>query len=293
MATYAMGDVFDVAGDIASGAAGIVTGAAGDVIDTVPGGRDVADAVDSVVTGPIRDFANTAVGRTVLTALASTVTGGLAPVLGPQLATVAFALPGLAAGNDFITSWMQAFGERVNQLADAYAQQAGPLINAELSKASAYLDQLNSAGIDAASVAFQDFAKASGVSDWTAAFVLDAYRGVKQDLLHVFNFLTGSLQDVSGISLTSGAARQSLQNLQNQLRISNAAVGTSAGSAVHSYALSAPPPPPPRAATPVASAVRGTAPAVAPSSNTTIEIAVALGALVLLGGAAVYYSRRK
>lgn len=279
--------------------ASAVVGAAADIttsaIDTIPGGQDVRLAVDSAVTGPVRDFANTAVGRTMLSALASTVTGGLAPVLGPQLATIAFALPGMAAGDDFVTAWTQEFGKRVEQTAAIVgASYAGPLVQEQLSKAQVYLDQLKAAGVDPATVGFQEFAKNAGVSDWTAAVVLDGYRGVIEYGLNLFNITTGALRDVSGISLTSGAARQSLENLQNQLRIANAVVGTGAGSAVHSYSLSSGTIAPTRAATPAPTAVRGTAPTpTTPGSNTTLEIAIALGAVVLLGGAAAYYYLRK
>src|SRR4051812_44237510 len=69
--------------------------------DNVPGFQEVSDAVDAVVTGPVRDFARTSVGRTILSVAAGSLTGGLAPMLGPQLATVAFAMPGMAAGESF------------------------------------------------------------------------------------------------------------------------------------------------------------------------------------------------
>lgn len=100
------GRVVDAASDVASS-----------IVENIPGGSELAGALSDLAKGPLRDFANTAVGRVVLQAVASTFYGSVAWTLGPQLASVAFAVPGLAAGDDFTTAYLQGVKTRAEQTA--------------------------------------------------------------------------------------------------------------------------------------------------------------------------------
>jgi hypothetical protein len=104
-----LGNIFEDAWDTVTDP---ITSAWDAAKSTVPGLQEISDAIDAAVSGPVRDFARGPIGRVMFSALASSLTGGLAPILGPQLATVAFALPGLAKGDDFVTAWTQEFAER-------------------------------------------------------------------------------------------------------------------------------------------------------------------------------------
>lgn len=151
----------DIVSDVASSA----EDAWNTAVDAVPGARAVADAVDSVVTGPVRDFAHTAIGQTMFTALASSLTGGLAPLLGPQLATVAFALPGLAKGEDFVTSWTQEFASRVKQTAAILGDQAAAdLANHAFDQVSQWIQKAG-LDIDWSKVDFHALAKQLGIRE--------------------------------------------------------------------------------------------------------------------------------
>lgn len=293
------GGLFSDAVDFVSDAVDTVTAPVGDafdaVIDTVPGARDVANVVDAAVSGPVRDFARTPWGKTVLTGLASSVTGGLAPLLGPQLATVAFALPGLASGDDFVTAWTQDFGRRVEETASILgAQYAGPYLNEQLAKASAYLDQLKVSGIDPTGYAFQAFAKAAGVNDWTAAFVLDGARGYLHDLLNRFSPLTGNVVDQSGIDLASAVSQVSLHNLKIAAQYAaidkTVAAPVSAATYVRSSNSFVSRGGPSAAPVASASAVRAATPTQASESSGGM-LALVAGA-ALLGGAVYFFVRK-
>ncbi len=160
------------------------------VVDTVPGAREVVDVVDSVLVGPVRDFAQSGVGRAMLTALATSVTGGLAPVLGPQLATVAFAIPGVAAGDDFITAWTQEFGSRVKQTAEIMGADVVPATwGDQLSKAADYLNKYD---IPWNTIDFHTLAKWAGVREDVAAWlVAGATNDMTDYMRHVFDPKTG------------------------------------------------------------------------------------------------------
>ena len=156
-------DIVDAAGDALSGAYDAI-------VDTIPGGRAFVDGVDAIVVGPVRDFAQTGVGRAMLTALASTVTVGLQPYLGAQLATVAFALPGVAAGQDFVTAWTQEFGSRVQQTAEILGADAVPAEwGDQLKKAT---DFVNKYDIPWDKIDFHELAKQAGIREDVAAWLV-------------------------------------------------------------------------------------------------------------------------
>lgn len=106
----------------------------GAVVDVVEGAADIVSEVPGIdklieVTG---DFVDTAVGQTVLRAIATTMTGGLALYVGPQLASVAFAFPGLMRGEDFDEAWLQEFAWRVEKTAEIVGADFLPKVGEEV-----------------------------------------------------------------------------------------------------------------------------------------------------------------
>lgn len=175
------GNVFDDVDDTLSTIASPITDTWDALKDDVPGFQEVSDAVDAVVTGPVRDFARTAIGRTILTAAASSLTGGLAPLLGPQLATVAFAMPGMAAGTDFARAWTLEFASRVQQTASILGTQyAGQIAAEAYAKLKAYSDKFDVAPFAKEIAKYGDFkelARRAGVREDYAALFLAGYVG--------------------------------------------------------------------------------------------------------------------
>lgn len=161
--------------DIVDGVEDVATSAFDDLKSTVPGFSELAGLVDDFASGPVRDFARTSVGRVFLSAVASTLTGGLATFVGPQLATAAFALPGLARGDDFVTAWTQEFTSRVEQTAAIVGADAvGPLWKEQLDKANAFIA---ANGIDLTQIDFHSLAAAAGIREDLAAWLIAGAAG--------------------------------------------------------------------------------------------------------------------
>lgn len=131
------GNIFEDAWDTTTGAIKDVANTVADVttsiIDRIPGGLEVRQAVG--------DFAKTPAGSVFFRALATVTYQNLAwGALGPQLAAVAFAIPGLAAGDGFVESWVKEFNWRVSQTAGALpipsldSQVFGSQVNSILEK---------------------------------------------------------------------------------------------------------------------------------------------------------------
>jgi hypothetical protein len=106
-----------------------------DVVDEIekivqdnPGSEWVKD----LANGPLRDFANTSIGQVLLRAMAGSLYGGLAPVLGPQLAAVAFALPGLIRGERFDQAWVAEFSWRLMKLSEIGGEELGETASEQL-----------------------------------------------------------------------------------------------------------------------------------------------------------------
>src|SRR6267142_4323977 len=100
------GSIWDIPGD----AVDAVTDVATSAIDAVPGGKAVREAMG--------DVADSVAGQIILRAFATSLTGALAWKVGPQLATVAFAVPGLAKGDKFTKAWLDEFSWRVQKTAE-------------------------------------------------------------------------------------------------------------------------------------------------------------------------------
>jgi hypothetical protein len=184
------GSFFDSVGNFFGGIVGTATDAVGSVWSGIPGSGAVDD-ITGAATQAMNDFANTAVGQTVLRALATSLTGGLAPYLGPQLATVAWAVPGLAAGNtNFIDAWSNEFKWRVETTAQQLGADVGKLIADQVTKTLAQL-HLERAINDKITESVQQLAEQFGIREDAAALVKSAWNGDYVPDLSNFNLTTG------------------------------------------------------------------------------------------------------
>lgn len=98
-----------------------------DLAAKVPGVSELAD-----VAG---DFAKTTVGQIVTRAIATALYGSLAFVVGPQLAAVSFAVPGLMTGEQFDKAWLAEFKWRCEEAAKILGPEVAELFGQELKKA--------------------------------------------------------------------------------------------------------------------------------------------------------------
>lgn len=125
--------VLDDAVGAARGVVRTVTGAASDAADVL--GVDVVTGpIVDVWEGPLRDWAHTDVGKTMLRAMGSAGYFALVPALGPQLAAVSFAWPGLVRGEPIDVAWLTEFSWRVEKTAEILGAEIKVKLGDELAR---------------------------------------------------------------------------------------------------------------------------------------------------------------
>jgi hypothetical protein len=147
-----------------------------DVLKSVPGGAELAGAVDDFMTGPMRDFAKTPAGMLIWRAAAGALYGPLAWQIGPQVASFMFALPGLARGQDFADAWFDEVRYRAETTAEILAPGLGTVALSPLQQAIAKLPLsglLNKIPTELFAMPLKDIARELGIDDhWAVAMAL-------------------------------------------------------------------------------------------------------------------------
>jgi hypothetical protein len=190
-----IGDVFSDAWDTVTDP---VTSAWDDAKKVVPGLSDLSDAIDSFASGPLKDFAKTAVGKVVLTAISGGAYMAVAPAVGAQLAAATFALPGMARGEKFAQAWTEAFVERITALIKYFIGQglpegiadtkAGQIAQDVIDRCAPYADQLGKAGFD-----FFKLARLAGIrEDFAALYIAQQLGDMRLYTDHQFDVATGN-----------------------------------------------------------------------------------------------------
>ena len=151
-------------------------------VDAIPGGRAVREAAG--------DFAKTSVGQVLTKAIASTFTAGIASFAGPQIASVAFAVPGLAEGKGFSEAWLTEFKWRVEKTIEIVSPQVGQMLSNQITEV---LKQLpHDLPFDAKiKESIQDFAKKYNIREDAAAFVKSIWNKEPPPNNLDFDFPTG------------------------------------------------------------------------------------------------------
>jgi hypothetical protein len=104
--------------------------------DLISGGASwLKDAID----GPLKALVENPFGELILRAIATSLTGGLAPILGPQLATIAWAIPGVVKGEPVDRAWFEEFSRRVDEVARLFGAELGKKMVAEMNEALSHL----------------------------------------------------------------------------------------------------------------------------------------------------------
>lgn len=192
----AWGSIKSVAGGVVDVAGGAVD-VAGDVFTSLPGGVQVSGALRDLVNGPLRDFAKTPVGMTVLRSIATAVYGPLANSLvywgvpfGAQMATIAWAVPGLVRGERFDEAWMLEFRWRAEKTAEIVGPGILDSFGAQLRQA---LDQLASFyGVgELVDITAEQLASKLGIRVDVAAYVISLWNRTAPPPREVFDLRTG------------------------------------------------------------------------------------------------------
>lgn len=194
-------DVWD-----ATGAHGV--DAAEAAIRAVPGGDELIEAAG--------DFAHTAVGVVVLRAFSSMLFGSIAWAVGPQLASVTFAVPGLFRGDRFDEAWLTEFKWRVEKTAetlgpgivDIFGEQLKDTLIKLASDYGIQADELIDMGV-------QEVAKRFDIREDVAAFAISIWNKIPTPPRSEFDPATGRQ---IGSWLPQGAPAKSACDLYNARR---------------------------------------------------------------------------
>ena len=254
-------------------------------------GDVISDAADILVQIPgidwaseqLKDFARTGVGKIVFRALASSLYGPLAPVLGPQLASIAFAVPGLFRGEPFDEAWITEFVDRVQQTADIL----GPgLMEHLVPQAKHTLEVILANTPPLTERAWQAAVRLGLPREDLTAYVMSKVHQVRHDLDRVYDEYTGKDVDVSDEERTYYRRAIMNQNPEAGVQIATAEFtkwgewfgptatrNAEGGIAIRSQPRKAPPPPPP------APIVAAAAPVAAPPPPTSKKEMVVAGAI--------------
>lgn len=298
-----IGDAFSDAASAVGDAVDTATGAVSDVftsaVDDIPGGRDVRLALDSVLTGAVRDFANTTVGHVILVALATAMpemVGVIAPVMVGIAGLVSVAIPQLLAGDpSFSHAWALEFGKRCKQTAEYFGGDAAGDI---LDKAFASLsDYVVKNGVDLTQWTrdtFQDLAQKADVPDVVAAYAVGlAHQQLPSSWIEwSFDPKTGKASRKFALSTVATTTAQLKDKLATILAPKKAPAQTSArltSSSVQAI-RSVIGPAPAATPAPVPSAVRSVSPEVQVVKN-NISLLAGLG--VVIAGSLVLLARKK
>lgn len=282
-------DAWDSVTDVATSVADRAAGA----FEAIPGSGWVVDLVKTA-TGPAGDFARSEVGQVVLRAIATTLTGGLAPVLGPQLATVAWAVPGLAKGDSFTESWLNEFQWRVEKTAEIAGADLGKLVGEQLTRVlgnEAFRQAV------AAGEQLSELARKFGVREDVAAMASDAVRATAEQYRRELfpDYATGKRVALAQRMSASSLLSQRTSVARYLRPVSAASSKALASMSVSQFLPRAAPVPPARPAplpsAPVQAAPVVRAPAPEPD-HTPMLVAGVLGAVAVVGGLAVARSRR-
>lgn len=184
-------DLWDGAKDVASSAVDAVGGAidaAWDVLDDVPGFQQLGEGTKALFKGPLRDFANTAVGQVVLRAMTSMVMGGIGAALGPALASwpmmAAASLPGVLRGESFDEAILSENLWRLEKTAKILGADVGQLASDQFGEAARELTRRAAEAFPDLDVpeAVKQLAAASGVDLETYARRLAKDLGIREDM---------------------------------------------------------------------------------------------------------------
>lgn len=246
-------------------------------VSHLPGFEQAGDALG--------DFAKTAVGKIVLRAISDSFFGPLQAVVGPQLASIVWAVPGLMAGDDFDHAWLTEFKSRCDQVAEVSGIPGVENLTGELSVATQAIASQFDIG-ETCTWALSELAQIAGVSDYAAAASRSLWnRTDPPDPAHY--------DPVSGryLPFAAGDAQKVLWLTNADMRVdTGAATRAKLSAADNRFILPPTPEPDPITAKPAPGrTVRGTA----PSSHGIPPVAIAAGALGLVAIGAIVLTGKK
>jgi hypothetical protein len=168
---------------VTSAADDVVSGA-WDLVDDLPGFKQLGEGTKALFKGPLRDFANTGVGQMVLRAMTTSIMGPIGVVAGPWAMMTAASLPGVARGDSFEEALLSENLWRLEKTAEVLGPDVAGLLPAQYGEAvdaiKARAEELAPGG-DLAEAA-RELAARAGVSPEEYARRLAAELGIREDM---------------------------------------------------------------------------------------------------------------
>lgn len=196
--------------DVADAVGGALSDA-WDVVDDLPGFRELGEGTKAVFTGPLRDFARTGLGQTVLRAMTTVAMGPVGWVAGPWAMMVSASLPGIARGDTFEEALFSENLWRLSKTAEVLGTDyAGELVAQYGSALEELKKRARSFAPDLeVPAALQELASRAGLDPEAYARKLAASLGIREDMAaQAFEMLGRvSFFDPDGYDVTTGRQR--------------------------------------------------------------------------------------
>lgn len=174
-ATDKVEDVWDATG-------ARVVDAADSAIRSLPGGNELIEAAG--------DFARSPAGMITLRAFSTMLFGSVAWAIGPQLAAVTFAVPGIMRGERFDEAWLTEFKWRVEKTAEILGPGIVDAFGTQLS--DTLRKMMEQFGVGAlVEMGVQEFAKRYDIREDVAAFAMALWNRVQLPPRDAFDPTTG------------------------------------------------------------------------------------------------------
>lgn len=176
-------DIVDAVDSVASDAGAVVRDA-WDLVDDLPVLKQLGEGTKAVFTGPLRDFARTGLGQTILRAMTTVAMGPIGWVAGPWAMMVSASLPGIARGDSFEEALFSENLWRLSKTAEVLGTDyAGELV-AQYGTALEELKKRARAVAPDLDVpdALQELASRAGLDPEAYARKLAASLGIREDM---------------------------------------------------------------------------------------------------------------
>lgn len=174
-ATDAVEDVWDATG-------AEVVDVADSAIRALPGGAALIEAAGDAARSPA--------GMLILRAYTTMLYGSVAWAIGPQLASVTFAIPGLVRGERFDEAWLSEFKYRVETTAEILGPGIVDAFGAQL--ADTLRKMMDDFGVGAlVEMGVQEFAKRYDIREDVSAFAMALWNRVQLPPRNAFDPATG------------------------------------------------------------------------------------------------------
>lgn len=177
-------DLWDAASDAADAVGGALADG-WDVFDDLPVLKQLGEGTKAIIAGPLRDFAKTGLGQTVLRAMTTFAMGPIGYLGGPWAMIMSASLPGIARGDSFTEALLTENLWRLEKTAEVLGADIGEICAKQFGQAIQELTKrAREAFPDVADLAdgARELAAFAGVDPEAYARAFAAELGIREDM---------------------------------------------------------------------------------------------------------------